>query len=130
MSRSDKDAHNELYTDEQLQAYFTYIYFPKDKHIDVKLASARESLEYLSLLQNYQLASVPFENLCMHYSKDKLVSLNKDDLFEKIVASRNGRGGHCMETNHFFATILKSLGYEVTAVGARVAQADGASGGW
>jgi arylamine N-acetyltransferase len=72
-------------------------------------ARTEEGLFYLSALQKYQLSHVPFENLLLHYSKEHFVSLDNDDLFEKVVASRNGRGGYCMENSTFFRTVLKLL---------------------
>lgn len=40
-----------------------------------------------------------------------------------------GRGGYCMENNCFFGTILRSIGFDVYSVGARVKSPDG-YGGW
>lgn len=115
------------YTSEQVNSYLAHIGIPQEKHPRITVAEARTSagLEYLTQLQKYQLCTVPFENLSLHYSVDRLVSLDKDDLFEKIVGCRNGRlgggrGGYCMENNLFFGTILKSLGFDVVPVGARV----------
>jgi len=71
---------------------------------------------------------VPFENLSLHYSKLPGISLDTEDLFEKIVERR--RGGYCMEVNCFFATVLDTLGYEVVPTGARVLNPSGEYGGW
>jgi len=79
------------------------------------------------VLQKYQLCKVPFENLSLHYSQTKLLSLEPDDLFEKIVV-RN-RGGYCMEVNHFFGCMLKSMGFEVVSTGGRVYEEGGEAGG-
>jgi arylamine N-acetyltransferase len=119
------------YTWEQIEAYLSYISFPvtRYKTITPESALTEDGLTYLTALQKRQLSNVPFENLVLHYSKEHLVSIDKDDLFEKIVASKNGRGGYCMENNMFFGIILKTLGFEVIPTGARVLLSGG-SGGW
>jgi arylamine N-acetyltransferase len=119
-----------LYTREQIDDYLSYISFPVTKYnITPGSTHAEDGLAYLSDLQKYQLSRIPFENLQLHYSKEHHISLNATDLFEKIVASKNGRGGYCMENNTFFGTILKTLGFEVIPTGARVLLSGG-SGGW
>ncbi len=121
---------NSPYTQEQLNAYFSRISFPVAKYptIAPDRARSQEGLAYLAALQKYQLASVPFENLALHYSPEKVVSIDKDDLFEKIVGRDRGRGGYCMENNSFFGWVLQSLGFEVVATGARVTVGDGMTG--
>ena len=120
-----------LYTKEQINAYLSYISFPIVKYRAVTTETARTEygLTYLSVLQKYQLSHVPFENLILHYSRERQVSLDKDDLFNKIVGSKNGRGGYCMENNKFFGTVLRTMGFEVVPNGARVLLSGG-SGGW
>lgn len=119
-----------LYTTVQVDEYLSRISFPVQEYPRIKPAAAQaeEGLQYLAKLQKYQLAAVPFENLSLHYSKTPGVSLNKDELYEKIVQNR--RGGYCMELNFFFATILKTMGYEVIQTGARVFGPFGEPGGW
>lgn len=85
---------------------------------DVKMLTAAEELETLGKLVARQLATVPFESLSLHYSKTRLLSLDLDDLFDKIVVRH--RGGYCMELNTFFGAILRSMGYRLYSVGARV----------
>jgi arylamine N-acetyltransferase len=127
---STKGSIETLYTREQIDSYFSYISFPVTKYNITPESSRTEGgLEYLSALQKYQLSRVPFENLELHYSKERHISLDQLDLFEKIVTSKNGRGGYCMENNTFFGTILKTLGFEVIPTGARVLLSGG-SGGW
>lgn len=119
-----------LYSREQVNAYLSYIAFPVTKYtITPESACTEAGLEYLSALQKYQLSRVPFENLELHYSKEKHITIDPHDLFEKVVASKNGRGGYCMENNALFGTVLKTLGFEVIPTGARVLLSGG-SGGW
>jgi arylamine N-acetyltransferase len=119
-----------LYSREQIDAYFSYIAFPVTKdNLIPESARKEDALALLSALQKFQLSKVPFENLELHYSQERQISLDPEDLFEKIVVSNNGRGGYCMENNTFFGTVLKSLGFEVIPTGARVLRSDG-FGGW
>ncbi|KAF8866475.1 cysteine proteinase [Acephala macrosclerotiorum] len=99
------------YTQAQVEAYLSRVSLPE-------IARSKGSLEYLSALQKHHLVAVPFENLSLHYSKEHTNSLNKDDLYEKIVTRR--KGGYCFESNGFFGLMLRSLGFEVVSVGARV----------
>jgi arylamine N-acetyltransferase len=72
----------------------------------------------LEILQTFHLAAVPFESVSLHYSPTRLLSLDQDDLYEKIVVKK--RGGYCMEVNAFFRNVLLGLGYAVISAGARV----------
>ncbi|QSX09406.1 arylamine N-acetyltransferase [Alkalibacter rhizosphaerae] len=59
---------------------------------------------------------IPFENL--DQLQGKTISLDRDDLFEKIVL--NKRGGYCFEMNGLFSHVLKEVGFQVSDVFARV----------
>jgi arylamine N-acetyltransferase len=120
----------EVYTQQQIETYLSKISFPVTKYKTVTPATTRteEGLEYLSKLQIYHLASVPFENLSLHYSKERVISLDKDDLYEKIVGLKTGGGGYCMEQNTFFGVVMRALGYEVFPTGARVMTPGGLTG--
>lgn len=106
-----------MYTEEQLALYFARIglsgpQVPKDHQ------HGGDPLALLAELQKRQIAHVPFEDLDLHYSTHHMLSLDLDDLFEKIVVRR--RGGYCMETNTFFAAVLRSLGFTLITCGAKV----------
>lgn len=101
------------YTEAQLGRYFDHIGYPRSVH-----SHGGDALGFLAELQKRNLARVPFETISLHYSKHRLLSLDPEDLFEKIVTK--SRGGYCMEVNTFFGTVLRSLGFTVTSVGARV----------
>ncbi|KAJ4118752.1 hypothetical protein NW768_010813 [Fusarium equiseti] len=108
------------YSESQLETYYNRINFPKSErkynvHND-------DQLGFLFALTRAQLLAVPFENLTLHYSWHKIVDVNADHLFNKIVNER--RGGYCMENNSFFHTVLVSLGFEVYTVAARVFSPD------
>jgi N-hydroxyarylamine O-acetyltransferase len=61
-------------------------------------------------------SAVPFENLSIHLGEP--ISLDPDDLFDKIVRRR--RGGFCYELNGLFALLLEELGHPVERVASRV----------
>lgn len=115
----------------QLEAYFDRIALPTSKRIyDVRPLSDGEKFQYLDLLQKHELVKVPWENLTQHYSWHRVVNVKPPHLFSKIVGNA-GRGGYCMEANHFFHTVLLSLGYAVYMGGARIhSPATGSYGGW
>ena len=94
-------------TEEQLYQYLKHINYPKEKH-------ASEPLRLLEELQARQLSTVPFESTALHYSKHRLLSLDLDDLFQKIVI--DGKGGYCMELNTFFGAVLRGLGFTLTTL--------------
>jgi N-hydroxyarylamine O-acetyltransferase len=74
------------------------------------------SYSFLSKLQEQHLLTVPFENLDIHQGK-KIV-LEETRIYQKIVAC--GRGGFCYELNGLFCWLLRSLGFTVSIVSARV----------
>ncbi len=85
---------------------------------DLQELIKKDPLEALRMIQLWQLATVPFGNLALHYSQHHTVSLDSETLFHKIVVRR--MGGYCMENNAFMATVLRSLGYILYTAGARV----------
>jgi Arylamine N-acetyltransferase len=74
------------------------------------------SLETLSSLQFHHVSSIPFENLDV-LSK-KIIKVDLESLENKLVT--NKRGGYCFEMNKYFMSILKSLGFSVVPLLARV----------
>ncbi|KAH6878481.1 hypothetical protein BKA58DRAFT_301761, partial [Alternaria rosae] len=121
------DDEQPRYSVSELQDYFQRISLPQ-KYLDAPvlsdktLATTREhGLPFLQALTRHHTCNVPFENLELHYSAHKTVTLNIRDLYAKIVKQR--RGGRCMENNTFFATVLRSLGFHVRNCGGRVSRA-------
>lgn len=105
----------------QIEAYFDRIQVPEEKwQYDVADKDPDTQLEYLTLLQKYHLVHIPFENLTLHYSPFRQISIHPEALFRKIVSDKNGRGGYCMENNCLFGTLLRSIGYTLFPAGARV----------
>ncbi len=78
--------------------------------------SLEPTVETLCGLHRAHLLTVPFENLDI--DRKRPIALFRDRLFQKIVV--HGRGGFCYELNGLFAELLKSLGFQVTLLSARV----------
>jgi arylamine N-acetyltransferase len=118
------------YSKDQIQTYFKRIHLP-DKYLDSQvlsdpaLAKTKEhGLPFVQALVRYHVCNVPFENLELHYSAHKKITLNMDDLYEKFAERglKYGRGGRCMEQNGFFGTVLRSLGFDVRNCAGRVSR--------
>ena len=109
------------FTKDQLAKYFERLKLSEDKRqYDVANLKPEDAFKYLALLQKRQLAAIPFENLSLHYSAHRQVSVHPDELFKKIIGDNNGRGGYCMENNCLFGTLLLTLGFNIYSGGARV----------
>lgn len=106
---------------EQVDQYFDRLQISERKRIhDVSRLSNEDALKYLALIQKQHLVHIPFENLALHYSPFKQISLHWEELFRKIIADQNGRGGYCMENNRLLATLLLTLGFTLYTGGGRV----------
>ncbi|KAK5707667.1 hypothetical protein LTR97_000205 [Elasticomyces elasticus] len=123
-------AERHRYTAAQLEQYFDRIALPRSKRIlHVTDLSDDDRLAYLNLLQKHELCKVPWENLTQHYSWHRVINVKPQHLFNKIVPHA-GRGGYCMEANHFFHTVLFSLGFTCYMAGARIHRGEDLYGGW
>ncbi|KAF3034576.1 N-terminal acetyltransferase [Didymella heteroderae] len=110
-----------LYSKEQVSQYFERLKLPeKDRKHDISELNAEDTLDYLKLLQKLHLATIPFENLTLHYSAHHFINVHPQALFTKIISDDNGRGGYCMENNALFGTLLFTLGFTIYSAGARV----------
>jgi N-hydroxyarylamine O-acetyltransferase len=74
------------------------------------------TLATLIALHRSHVAAIPFENLDVLLRKP--ISLELDRLQAKLV--RSGRGGYCFEHNTLFAAALRTLGFSVSTLEARV----------
>jgi N-hydroxyarylamine O-acetyltransferase len=74
-------------------------------------------------LQQHHLYSVPFENLDIGR---RPIVIDEAAFIRKVVEER--RGGFCYELNGAFSALLRSLGFEVMLISARVAHQDGGFG--
>ena len=119
------------YSTAQLQAYFSFIALPPiflSSPILAEPLLARTSdhgLPFLSALMRHHMAAIPYENLALHYSPHQMmmsshVTLDVQEIYSLIVEGGMGRGGHCLQMNGIFATVLRSLGFDVMSTAARI----------
>ena len=80
--------------------------------------SRRPTISVLRRLHHLHLLQVPFENLDIRLGRP--IVLGQRHLHQKIVGEH--RGGYCYELNGSFAWLLKSLGFKVSMLSARVAR--------
>jgi N-hydroxyarylamine O-acetyltransferase len=81
------------------------------------------SSETLRALHRAHLLSVPFENLDIDLGRN--IPCDEAAALHKVVDLN--RGGFCYELNSAFAALLRSLGFQLTLLSARVARADGSA---
>ena len=86
--------------------------------------STEATLESLRALHSAHVMAVPFENLDIHLPRE--IVLDIDRIYSKIVNER--RGGFCYEVNGLFAALLQEMGFQVSHLSARIAEADGGRG--
>ena len=104
----------------EVEKYYDRIKVVKSRRVyDVRELSDDDALNHLDLLMKLHLLNIPFENLSLHYSQERQVSLHPTALFRKIIHG-SGRGGYCMENNAIFACLLRSIGYDLYSTGARI----------
>ena len=75
-----------------------------------------QDLECLRRLHAAHVEAIPFENLDILLGRG--VHLDAEALRDKLIARR--RGGYCFEQNTLFLSILREVGFTVTAMEARV----------
>lgn len=91
------------YSKQQLERYFDRIELPqkyRDSPVLSSPALARTKEHGLPLIRavtRYHTSRIPFENLQMHYSTTRKISLNMDDLYDRFADTTGcGSGGRCM----------------------------------
>src|SRR5690606_20556862 len=76
----------------------------------------RPTITTLAGLQRAHRAAIPFENLDVLLGRQ--IRLDLPSLSDKLVS--NHRGGYCFEQNTLFAAVLRTIGFDVTPLEARV----------
>ncbi|MFC4873464.1 arylamine N-acetyltransferase family protein [Negadavirga shengliensis] len=92
---------------DQLQAYFERIGYQ---------AKWSATLDCFRTIHRLHPQCIPFENLNPFLRIP--VRLGKDDLVKKLIHDQ--RGGYCFEHNLLFGQVLKSLGFRVKGLAARI----------
>ena len=83
----------------------------------IKYEGGKEpTVDTLQSIHHSQLFTIPFENFDIQFGRS--INLHSDALFKKLVL--NKRGGYCFELNGIFLMALKSMGFDVRALLARV----------
>lgn len=95
-----------MFSDSKIDRYLLKIGYQGD---------TRASLDTLGELQSLHLQHIPYENLDI--LNGRLLSLNPDDLYNKIILRQ--RGGYCFELNGLYRELLISLGYQVNQYAGR-----------
>ncbi|KAH6695605.1 hypothetical protein F5X68DRAFT_244337 [Plectosphaerella plurivora] len=115
-------ASTQILDAQEVEAYCDRLALPQYlRYSDVTNLSEKEQLDLLTQLHAEHLRKIPFENLSLHYSRERIVDVHLPRIFEKIILSKGeGRGGYCMETNHLFNALLRSLGFDAYLVPSRV----------
>jgi N-hydroxyarylamine O-acetyltransferase len=98
----------------QPEAYLLRIHYEGPRH---------PTPEVLRNLHRAHMLSVPFENLDIPAMRP--IVLDTERILHKVVDLY--RGGFCYELNGAFAWLLRSFGFEVNMLSARVARKDGSS---
>lgn len=106
-----------VYSEAQVARFLEFLEIPKDFYID---SQPILDLAFLTVLHTHMITIVPYENLTIHYSEHRNITLEPEALFKKIVVDGRGRGGYCMENCLFFYYMLQALGFQVYPVGVRV----------
>uniref|UniRef100_A0A8C5IJE8 arylamine N-acetyltransferase n=1 Tax=Junco hyemalis TaxID=40217 RepID=A0A8C5IJE8_JUNHY len=73
-------------------------------------------LATMSDIFQHHIRAIPYENLSIHCGER--IELDLEPIYNKIV--RKKRGGWCMENNYLLFWVLKTLGYNITLLGAKV----------
>lgn len=105
MAQPDDD---QTFSQDQLSKYFDHIHLPQKYRGHV----VPRDLALLTALHIHHIAAIPYENLSLHYSHEKAIDLDPQNLFTKIVDNGRNRGGYCMEGSLLFLHVITSLGFE------------------
>ncbi|KAJ7716627.1 hypothetical protein B0H16DRAFT_454333 [Mycena metata] len=108
-----------VYTTAQVSEWLAKIKYPKINYPD-DITSFEPSLESLTLLARLSITTFPFENTPMHYTADHTMDIAYDALYDRMVASSDGRGSYCFGLNRLFFQMIKALGFRVYAGAGRV----------
>lgn len=84
--------------------------------IGVSIDNCENPFEKLCIIQKAHMSSIAFENFDVVLKKT--ISMTSSDVEQKLV--HNNRGGYCFEQSTLLMSALRSLGYGVTPMLARV----------
>ncbi|KZL64689.1 Arylamine N-acetyltransferase [Colletotrichum tofieldiae] len=105
------------YGKDQISLFENYVQLPKKYEHKIQ---PEHTLAYLSALHVHMISTIPYENLSLHYSETRVIDLNPQRLFTKLITEGRGRGGYCMEVSIFFNHVLRALGFNAYMAGVRI----------
>ncbi|KAF5708497.1 arylamine n-acetyltransferase 2 [Fusarium globosum] len=105
-----------IYSEAQVAGFLKHLQVPQEFYVGNEPILDHA---FLKVLHQHMIATVPYDNLTLHYSSHRNITLEPQALYQKIVADGRGRGGYCMESNLFFCYMLRALGFQVYPVGYR-----------
>ncbi len=100
------------FTVAQISQYFDHIGLPRKYYAFLEPGAPVPDLALLQALHVHQIAAIPYENLSLHYSAHKTVSLDPRDLFAKFIEKGCNRGGYCVR---YFCGFRQLLAFAVSA---------------
>ncbi|CAJ0548819.1 Ff.00g024320.m01.CDS01 [Fusarium sp. VM40] len=106
-----------IYSEAQVANFLKHIQIPQEFYVGNEPILDHA---FLTVLHQHMIATVPYDNMTLHYSPHRNITLEPQALYQKIVVDGRGRGGYCMESNLFFCYMLRALGFQVYPVGVRV----------
>ena len=123
MQKPNAKAH--IYTQEEVRQYLDRIQFYATTSTGISEDRTHDPLPEPTLEVLYELVKkhqiyIPYENFALHYSVEPHISIEYNDMFQKLVV--NKRGGYCFEQNLLFLTMLRSMGYAVSGGGGKTSR--------
>ncbi|SCV46195.1 related to arylamine N-acetyltransferase [Fusarium fujikuroi] len=106
-----------IYSEAQVAGFLKHLQVPQEFYVGNEPILDHA---FLKVLHQHMIATVPYDNLTLHYSSHRNIILEPQALYQKIVGDGRGRGGYCMESNLCFCYMLRALGFQVYPVGVRV----------
>ena len=111
------------YTPSQIPAFLEHVRLPSKYH---PINTPPRDLAFLTDLHTHTISTLPYENLALHYTTtNRTISLDPQDLYQKIVLGGRGRGGYCMELSILYNHILRGLGFDVYTAGVKIRRREG-----
>jgi arylamine N-acetyltransferase len=106
-----------VYTSDQIEAFLRHIQIPNEYYPANKPVL---NAAFLNALHVHTISTIPYENLTLHYSPTRQISVEPHHSFQKIIGDGRGRGGYCMEISIMFNHILRGLGFKAYTAGVRI----------
>lgn len=107
----------DVYSREQISQFLEYIDVPPKFRLENE---PKCDYAFLKALHVHMITAIPYENLTLHYSTRRVIDLDPQVLFDKMVGDARGRGGYCMENSLLLLHMLRGLGFRVFPTGVKI----------